>query len=226
MERGITLSVVVIVVYAGGYAVLHSWLAGTPVKMWVRRVLGERSACWYRIVYNLIAILGLLPLLFLVGLLPNQNLYTFPTPLWPIALVLQGMVLLAMAYGVWITDALHFLGLRQLFSASPFDCSRNQPPLAVFGLYRWVRHPLYFLGLLLLWFTPHMTANLATLFIVFSIYLYVGTFFEEKKLIEEFGEDYRKYQRQIPRILPWRGPVRVKGLGADSFPTEEGISDE
>jgi protein-S-isoprenylcysteine O-methyltransferase Ste14 len=42
---------------------------------------------------------------------------------------------------------------------------------------------------------------------VLSVYLYVGTFFEERRLVREFGDDYRAYQRQVPRLIPWRGPV-------------------
>jgi protein-S-isoprenylcysteine O-methyltransferase Ste14 len=59
----------------------------------------------------------------------------------------------------------------------------------------------------LIWLTPQMTVNRLTLFVVLSIYLYVGTFFEERRLVAEFGDDYREYQRQVPRLIPWRGRV-------------------
>jgi protein-S-isoprenylcysteine O-methyltransferase Ste14 len=80
-------------------------------------------------------------------------------------------------------------------------------------MYRWVRHPLYFWGLVFIWLMPQMTVNRLALFAVFSVYLYVGTFFEERRLVEEFGDDYREYQRRVPRLIPapwalrWRGPM-------------------
>jgi protein-S-isoprenylcysteine O-methyltransferase Ste14 len=74
-------------------------------------------------------------------------------------------------------------------------------------LYRWVRHPLYLWGLVFIWLTPQMTVNRLALVVGFSVYLYIGTFFEERRLVEEFGDDYREYQRQVPRLIPWRGPV-------------------
>jgi protein-S-isoprenylcysteine O-methyltransferase Ste14 len=75
------------------------------------------------------------------------------------------------------------------------------------GLHSWVRHPLYFLGLVLIWLTPQMTINRLVLFAALSLYLYVGTFFEEGRLVAEFGDSYRAYQSQVPRLIPWRGPV-------------------
>jgi methanethiol S-methyltransferase len=34
------------------------------------------------------------------------------------------------------------------------------------------------------------------------VYFYVGSSFEEKKLIKIFREDYKNYQKAVPRILP------------------------
>jgi protein-S-isoprenylcysteine O-methyltransferase Ste14 len=51
-----------------------------------------------------------------------------------------------------------------------------------------------------------MTVNWLALFVALSVYLYAGTFFEEWRLEAEFGDDYREYQRQAPRLIPWRGP--------------------
>jgi protein-S-isoprenylcysteine O-methyltransferase Ste14 len=36
------------------------------------------------------------------------------------------------------------------------------------------------------------------------LYFYVGTFFEERRMVHMFGEEYRNYQRRIPRFLPLR----------------------
>jgi protein-S-isoprenylcysteine O-methyltransferase Ste14 len=45
-----------------------------------------------------------------------------------------------------------------------------------------------------------------------SLYMYIGSFHEERRLIHEFGETYRTYQRQVPRLfprLPLRSPRRI-----------------
>lgn len=74
--------------------------------------------------------------------------------------------------------------------------------MVVNGLYRWMRHPLYTGGLLLIWLTPVMTVNTLTLIIVLSIYLVVGAVFEEHRLVQEFGEQYTAYQQQVPMLIP------------------------
>jgi protein-S-isoprenylcysteine O-methyltransferase Ste14 len=202
----VIVSVALILGYTVFYGVVHSWLASQRMKDWARRTFGRSSERWYRLVYNLLAGLALLPLLPMLVWLPDRTLYLLPMPWLWLALLGQLVAALGILYGLWQTNIWHFLGLCQLFG---WDVTRQdcQPPLVVRGLYRWVRHPLYFLGLVLIWLTPQMTVNRLALFAVFSVYLYVGTLFEERRLLAEFGDAYRAYQRQVPRLIPWRGPA-------------------
>jgi protein-S-isoprenylcysteine O-methyltransferase Ste14 len=101
--------------------------------------------------------------------------------------------------GMWQADAASFLGLRQ-FMTPPKQ--NQEPKLIVVGLYRWMRHPLYTGGLIFLWLMPVMTLNSLTLTIMLSLYLVVGTLFEERRLLHEFGEAYAEYQRQVPMLIP------------------------
>ena len=73
------------------------------------------------------------------------------------------------------------------------------------GPYRWVRHPLYSTALVVLWLWPTMTVNLAAFFAVSTAYFYLGSIPEEEKLIDEFGDAYRRYQRVVPRLIPRPG---------------------
>mgnify|MGYP000221109582 FL=1 len=202
------MSVAVIAAYAVVYCAIHSWLASQRMKNWTRQAFGPVADRWYRLAYNALATLMLLPFAALFVLLPDQVLYVLPAPWLYLALTIQAVAAVGVLYGVWITDAWHFLGFRQLLGGDcPPPC---QPPLSVHGLYRWVRHPLYFLGLVFMWASPRMSLNTAALFAVFSLYLYAGSIFEERRLAAEYGAAYRHYQRQVPRLLPWRGPVRVR----------------
>ena len=202
------LSLALIVGYTALYAAVHSWLASNGMKAWARRAFGPAAGRWYRLAYNLVGGLTLLPLLPMLIWLPDRVLYTLPAPWLWLALLGQLVAVLGVLYGLLLTDAWHFLGLRQLLPAAT-DAGRHSPPrLVISGAYRWVRHPLYFWGLVFMWLTPAMTLNRLALFAALSVYLYLGTFFEERRLVAEFGDAYRAYQRRVPRLIPWRGPLR------------------
>jgi len=199
------ISILLIGGYALVYALIHSWTASQSFKDWVRRRAGPAGDRWYRLAYNLVSGILLLPFLPMLLWLPDQVLYTVGPPWRRLLLLGQAAALAGIAYGIWLTDPWHFLGLRQLNpTADPDDPARatEQPHLVVAGPYRWVRHPLYFFGLAVIWLIPQMTVNRLVLALVFSLYLYVGTFFEERRLLREFGAEYRAYQRRVPRLLP------------------------
>ena len=70
------------------------------------------------------------------------------------------------------------------------------------GPYKIIRHPLYFFFIIFLGCRPTMDLSYATLFLCISAYFYIGSFYEEKKLVEKFGDDYRKYREKVPRLFP------------------------
>ncbi len=74
--------------------------------------------------------------------------------------------------------------------------------LIVTGLYRWVRHPLYTAGLLLIWLTPVMTTSILALNLSLTLYIIVGSRLEERRLLAEFGQAYADYQAAVPGLIP------------------------
>lgn len=94
------------------------------------------------------------------------------------------------------TDALSFVGLRQLFE------SEKTGTLVTRGLYRVVRHPLYTFGLLFIWLTSTVSQNSLTVYIGATLYTLVGAYFEERKLLRDFGEAYAEYRRVTPMLIP------------------------
>jgi len=75
-------------------------------------------------------------------------------------------------------------------------------------LYRYVRHPLY-LGLLLsFWAVPVMTAGRLLFALGFSVYILIGIAFEERDLLQQFGERYRTYCQQVGMLIPHGRSVR------------------
>jgi protein-S-isoprenylcysteine O-methyltransferase Ste14 len=77
-------------------------------------------------------------------------------------------------------------------------------PFSVDGPFRWVRHPLYSCILALLWARPEMMADGLLLSILWSGWIVAGTVLEERDLVADFGDVYRRYQQQVPMLVPWR----------------------
>jgi len=180
------------------YGLIHSWLASLGIKALVRRWLGAFSERVYRLAYNIFAGLTLLPVLALPAILPDRGIYTIPFPWALLTLAIQGLAALALVAGLLQTGVWSFLGLRQLLS--PLDGEPSE--LVVSGLYRWVRHPLYAAGLVFIWLTPRMTYNSLALILGLSIYLVIGAFFEERKLVRDYGSAYERYRRNTPMLIP------------------------
>jgi protein-S-isoprenylcysteine O-methyltransferase Ste14 len=65
-----------------------------------------------------------------------------------------------------------------------------------------MRHPLYTGGLLMIWFMPVMTTSLLAFNLAATLYLYIGSLFEERRLLAAFGDEYAAYRQQVPRFIP------------------------
>lgn len=52
-----------------------------------------------------------------------------------------------------------------------------------------------------------MTTSILALNLGLSAYLYIGSRFEERRLQEEFGDAYSRYQHSVPRLVPLPGSV-------------------
>jgi protein-S-isoprenylcysteine O-methyltransferase Ste14 len=173
-------------------------LASPPAKQAASRWLGRPGTRLYRLAYNGIAVLTLLPVLAVPAAYPGPVLYRFASPWLSVALAGQLLALVFLGIGLLQSDVWHFLGFRQLVELEP----GGSPVLMVKGLYRWVRHPLYTAGLLFLWLTPLMTTSLLALHSGLSIYILIGSIFEERRLVAEFGPAYAEYQQRVPRLIP------------------------
>jgi protein-S-isoprenylcysteine O-methyltransferase Ste14 len=179
------------------YGALHSWLASLQAKRLARRRFGPSADRFYRLAFNVVGVITLLPLLAFVAWQPGRHLYGVSPPFTWLFLAGQAAALAVIALGLFQTDAWHFLGVRQLL-----EPAGGPPALTTGGLYGYVRHPLYTAGFVFLWLTPVMTSTLLALYLGLSLYLYLGSVFEERRLLLEFGAPYQAYQGNVPRLVP------------------------
>lgn len=186
------------------YGFFHSLLASLWIKHQVRRLLGERFFRWYRLLYNLFVSVTFLPVLGLMALLPDHTLYVIPFPWVWVSGAIQLVSVVVMAFALRQSGLIPFLGLNAFLDRS----ASAQESLTLGGLYAWVRHPIYTAGLIFLWLTPVLTQNLLALNIGLTLYIFIGAWLEERKMVAQFGEAYRRYKEQVPMFIPYRFPKK------------------
>ncbi len=185
-----------------GYIVLHSVLAALGTKRWVAAHYPDLMP-FYRLGFNVLALLLLLPILWLMVSNPGPTLWRWQG----VGAYMANGLALAAILGFLRTlkdyDMQEFLGFRQLIAHT-----QKVEDLEGFHLswfHRYVRHPWYFFGLILIW-TRDMNAALLLSGVMMTIYFIIGSRLEEKKLLVHHGETYRRYMERVPGLipLPWK----------------------
>lgn len=191
------------------WAVVHSVTAAHRTKEWVRQQVGTTVyEGWYRLFYNVFSVLTFVPVIyFFWRLLPTQLLWQIPFPFNWLARILQLLGLGGLLLSLLQTDVWSFVGLRQAWwYLQGAQGALPQPDFVRSGTYALVRHPLYFFSLMVLWLNPVMTVGGVIFNTAVTLYFWVGSIYEERKLADHFGESYRRYQERVPRLFPWPRP--------------------
>jgi len=186
----------------GLYAALHSLLASLSAKRFVAQHYPQLMP-YYRLAFNLIATVLLLPPLYLAWLWRGPWLWQWNGVLFWLA---NGLALAAIAGFFWTLryySSEEFLGLSQARRGETHV--KDQEHFSISPLHRYVRHPWYSLGLVILW-TRDMDVMFLASACIITLYLVIGSRLEERKLISYHGDVYREYCKQVPGLIPrpWR----------------------
>ena len=180
------------------WGLVHSIMASLGFKAMLEKIIGAKAMRYYRLFFNIFSVISFIPLLWLMRVLPDRTLYQIPAP-WMYAMLFgQALAAVGEVIGVLQTDVWESAGLRQIIAPR----AEGESKLVVKGLYRSMRHPLYTFGLLFIWLSPVMTLNMLVMYISATVYILIGAYFEERKLLREFGDAYAVYKKETPMLLP------------------------
>jgi protein-S-isoprenylcysteine O-methyltransferase Ste14 len=182
------------------FAVQHSVMARKPFKRWWTQFVPqsvERSS------YVLLASVALILLFW--------QWRPMPGIVWHVTDTAAATALQALSFAGWLLVLIstflinHFelFGLDQVL-AKLVGRSMPEATFKTPGIYKVVRHPLYLGFIVAFWATPIMTVGHLLFATVTTAYIFAGIFFEERDLIAQFGEEYRRYRGQVGMLIPFR----------------------
>lgn len=149
----------------------------------------------YRLTYVSISTLALLGILIFSATISER--YLFETTSWTkyISLILaaSGTIVIRAAFKYY--RAKEFLGIREENPSGEFETR---------GILSYIRHPLYTGTILIVLgyfiYTPRLSSLITTCIVL--LYLIPGIYLEERKLVQEFGEEYLDYKKKVPALFP------------------------
>lgn len=159
-------------------------------------VQAEGAKDWDRVLAPLIALLGPLITLIVIGL--DKRFGWSPPISFPVQLIGLGLVVLGLAIGTWA------MAINKFFSSVVRIQKDRGHTVATGGPYRFVRHPGYAGGILSMLAAPIMLSSLWSLIPTALVLVgyFIRTFLEDKELIKEL-DGYDQYaQKTRYRLIP------------------------
>jgi len=186
------------------FALSHSILASSKAKHLLVEKIGEKIA-FYRLFYN-ISSLFLFYFIYTISPKPNGVIYDLQFPFDIMIFVVQIFAIFGFIWGASKINLLEFFGIAQInrymennYNSDELD---EKMELVIEGPFRYSRHPIYVFSILFLVFRPTMDLFYLVFLINMLVYFYIGSYFEEKKMLEFFGNQYSDYQRTVSRLFP------------------------
>jgi len=177
------------------------------------KTLGVIGSRYYRICYNVVSLVTLIPLVLLSWHGRGDIVFSWSGAGVGVRWLLLGVALYCFWAGAKGYDLRYFLGLQQLQDGQERLLLGENASFSTAGIFGIVRHPWYLGSLLFIWsmYGTYHEKNFAVA-VILSLYLLAGTILEERKIVAEYGDRYREYQAKVSMFIPlkWLGRRKTK----------------
>jgi methanethiol S-methyltransferase len=188
------------------WCALHSALITKTVTDYAKRKLGQRYR-FYRLFFNTISLLTLAPLLYYYVSHRGQIIYQWEGSLLAVKYLLLVISIYLFAAGARHYNMSQFFGIHQIKTGHIEHTLSEDDIFDTSGILSVLRHPWYTGGIMIIWSSDIYLSNLLSN-IVISIYFVIGAFLEERKLLLDFGDKYREYQKNVSMLIPYKWLMR------------------
>lgn len=188
-----------------GWCAMHSILIDASFARMVKARWPQLIPA-YRLIYNGLSLVILLPLVGYTSRIGGAVIFAWQG--WggiSLRILFLICALLLFWGGSLRYDFKSFLGITQFKAGKSHVLLSTTQDFLPNGVFNMTRHPWYLGSLLAIWTLYSEYAQ--PIFIaaaILSVYLVVGTLLEERKIVREYGEPYRRYQQQVSMLFPWK----------------------
>ncbi len=191
-----TLQHICLIIFWMLFGLFHSLFAASRFKNKMQLILKQHYK-FYRPLYSLFSAITLTLVVWYHFHISSSFIWKSSLAEIYIAVVLAIAGLVVM----YISGSKYFL---QITGIDVFIKRSSSNTLQQKGLHKFVRHPLYSGTLLFVWalFFWHPFLNNLISCICITLYVRTGIYFEERKLVNDFGDTYKKYKAKTPMLIP------------------------
>lgn len=202
MNQVFNSDVFVLVILTIIWSFFHSALISPVFIKFLKKSLDSKFR-YYRIAYNLFSLVTFILVLLYEMTIKKEIIFDWNANFGVIRVFLFILTIALFYFGAQRYSFPEFIGLKQLNKQKINLTISRSGELDTSGIHKIIRHPWYLATLIIIWLRD-VSISIICMNIILSAYLILGALLEEKKLVNEFGQAYLNYKKQVSMFIPFK----------------------